>query len=138
MYRWAGWRSCSHVKKNCAESAMPLKGLFQLSLDFGHFPKMWKSSKLLPVFKCGIENYRGLFILSANSKAFESILTDEIFNTYKRYIRPEQHGFFQGCSAATNLSFTRTIWSTQLSVFFRWIPYIQICIGRSTALYIPY
>ena len=40
--------------KPCAESlAMPLKKLFQLSLDFGHFPKMWKSLKFLPVFKSG-------------------------------------------------------------------------------------
>ena len=37
--------------KNCAESlAMPLKNLFRFFFNFGHFPKMWKSSKLLPVF----------------------------------------------------------------------------------------
>ena len=95
--------------RNCATSlALPLCMIFQRSLDQGHFPEIWKMSNLLPVFKsgdkCDIENYRGISILSAIPKLLESILTDEIFKTYKRYINPTQHGFYQGRSTATNLA----------------------------------
>ena len=94
--------------KNCSPSlALPLQLLFQRSLDSGYFPKEWKRSSLLPIFKSGdksdIANYRGISILSAIPKLFESILTDEIFATFKNNIIPEQHGFFQGRSTATNL-----------------------------------
>lgn len=34
----------------------------------------------------------------------ESILTDEIFETYKQYITEDQHGFFKGRSTTTNLA----------------------------------
>lgn len=95
--------------KNCATSlAFPLRQLFQRSMDGGLFPAAWKLSFLLPIFKsgdkCDIENYRGISILSAIPKLFESILTDEIFTTYSRYINSVQHGFYRGRSTATNLA----------------------------------
>lgn len=95
--------------KSCSSSlALPLCIVFQRSLDCGLFPKRWKFSLLLPIFKsgdrCNVENYRGISILSAIPKVFESILTDEIFLTYRFYIIPEQHGFFSKRSTTTNLA----------------------------------
>lgn len=94
--------------KNCCSSLMgPLCILFQKSLDNGLFPSKWKYSNLVPVLKSGdksdIKNYRGISILSAIPKLLESIITDEIFNTFKHYIIAEQHGFYKGRSTATNL-----------------------------------
>lgn len=43
-------------------------------------------------------------MLSAMPKIFESILTDDIFHTYKHHIAPEQHGFFKGRSTSSNLA----------------------------------
>ena len=92
----------------CSSSlAQPLQIIFQRSMNSGYFPKIWKFSNLLPIFKsgdkCDISNYRGISILSAIPKLFESILTDEIFTTFKHYIISEQHGFYRGRSTATNL-----------------------------------
>lgn len=86
----------------------PLKKLFQLSLDTGVFPDIWKLSAVIPVYKSGdkscIQNYRGISILSAIPKLFESIITDEVFNTYQDLISPHQHGFYKGRSTTTNLA----------------------------------
>ena len=95
--------------KNCCQSLTePLRLLFQRSMDIGVFPATWKYSGLLPVFKSGdkadISNYRGIAILSAIPKLFESIITDEIFSTFKNYIIPQQHGFYSGRSTTTNLA----------------------------------
>lgn len=51
-----------------------------------------------------MQNYRGISILSTIPKILEGILTDEIFNTFKNYIIPEQHGFCRGRSTTTNLA----------------------------------
>ena len=82
--------------------------LFQRSFVTGIFPDIWKYSILVPIFKSGdradVENYRGISLLSSVAKLFESIITDELFKTYKHYIVPEQHGFYRGRSTATNLA----------------------------------
>ena len=95
--------------KNCRLSlARPLCMLFQRSFVTGIFPDIWKYSILVPIFKSGdradVENYRGISLLSSVAKLFESIITDELFKTYKHYIVPEQHGFYRGRSTATNLA----------------------------------
>lgn len=96
------------LKSCCTSLVIPLKSLFQKSMDAGYFPLTWKNSNLLPIFKSGdrsiVGNYRGISLLSAIPKLFESVLTDEIFNTYKSYIIPEQHGFFKNRSTCTNLA----------------------------------
>ena len=82
--------------------------IFQRSLNTGQFPKIWKVSRLQPIFKSGdrsdIANYRGISIISAIPKLFEAMLTDEICQSFKDYIIPEQYSFFGGRSAATNLA----------------------------------
>ena len=93
--------------KNCDSLALPLSRLFQKSFDAGYFPTTWKFSNLIPIFKSGdrsvISNYRGVCILSVIPKLFESIITEEVYNTYRSYMTPHQHGFCKGRSTATNL-----------------------------------
>ena len=94
--------------KNCSLNlAPPLCSIFQASFNQTTFPKAWKSSSIVPIFKSGlrneIANYRGISLLPVMSKVFESIITDEIFERLKHHILEEQHGFFKGRSTATNL-----------------------------------
>lgn len=94
--------------KNCSSSlAAPLTSIFQISFSGGVFPALWKHSWLVPIFKSGskkdIENYRGISLLPIVSKVFESIITDELFESFKHSISDDQHGFVRGRSTATNL-----------------------------------
>lgn len=62
---------------NCALSlANPLHKLFNLSLSTGTFPDRWKTAYITPIFKSGVENYRGIAILPTLGKVFESLVTD--------------------------------------------------------------
>lgn len=93
---------------NCAEAlAIPLTMLFNLSIKYGYFPDIWKSSFIVPLFKSGnkseIENYRGIAKLSTIPKLFEKIITDNIYYQVASIISPCQHGFQKGCSTSTNL-----------------------------------
>lgn len=96
------------LKKCCNSLSGPLCSLFQKSFDNGTFPNTWKTSTLFPIFKSGdkskIKNYRGVSMLSAIPKVFESIITDELFSCYKHLIVKEQHGFYKGRSTTTNLA----------------------------------
>ena len=85
--------------KNCSLNlAPPLCSIFQASFNQTTFPKAWKSSSIVPIFKSGlrneIANYRGISLLPVMSKVFERL---------KHHILEEQHGFFKGRSTATNL-----------------------------------
>lgn len=97
------------VLKKCASVLVqPLTDLFNLSLKSGVFPSIWKSSFIKPIFKSGrrtdIENYRGISILSAIPKLFESMVKDRIFFLIKNSISVNQHGFYPGRSTVTNLA----------------------------------
>lgn len=62
---------------------------------------------MFPAFKKGdkrdISNYRGVTSLSAGSKLFEILVSNELFRHAKSYISQDQHGFYPGRSTATNL-----------------------------------
>ena len=95
--------------KGCVSSlAAPLRTIFQRSLSSGIFPTKWKQSVLFPIYKSGnrndINNYRGISLLCILGKIFESIVTDELFQSFKYHLMPEQHGFFKGRSTVTNLA----------------------------------
>lgn len=97
----------SFLKKLGYELALPLSILFNESLSSGIFPAVWKSSHIIPIFKSGnrndVSNYRGISLLSAIPKLFESIVCDHMYFGLKSYIADEQHGFFRGRSAVSNL-----------------------------------
>ena len=95
------------LKSLSAELTIPLFWLFNMSLQSGVFPKTWKSSFLVPIFKSGkksdIRNYRGIAIISCIPKVFEAIVNKTLFHMVKNRITNNQHGFFKGRSTCTNL-----------------------------------
>lgn len=98
----------SFVVKYCADLlCVPLTYLFNLSLDSGIFPAIWKESYIIPLHKSGVKshvsNYRGIAKLSCIPKLFEHIVTDSITPLVSPLISPVQHGFMKGRSTVTNL-----------------------------------
>ena len=95
------------MKNLALELTAPLFWLFNRSLESGQFPKSWKSSYLVPIFKNGkksdIRNYRGIAIISCIPKLFEAIINEKLFYQIKNRITNMQHGFFKGRSTTTNL-----------------------------------
>lgn len=94
---------------NTASSILkPLLILFNRSLSEGYFPKVWKSSFIVPIFKKGdkvdVKNYRGIAKLSAIPKLFEKLVCDQLTPILGSLIQDEQHGFRKGRSTVTNLA----------------------------------
>ncbi|CAH2011323.1 unnamed protein product [Acanthoscelides obtectus] len=95
--------------KNCAFSlSRPLWILFNKSLALGVFPKKWKTSYIIPIFKnCGnrenVENYRPITLISLIPKVFESFVADFLKEKFKNVIIAQQHGFCEGKSITSNL-----------------------------------
>mgnify|MGYP000512335400 FL=1 len=85
----------------------PLSILFNLCLKNQTIPSMWKSSKVVPVFKkddrSDITNYRAISLICNFCKVLELLLFERIFFAVKNQIVPQQHGFFKGRSTVTNL-----------------------------------
>lgn len=81
--------------------------IFNNSLSSGVFPKFWKLSHIIPIFKEGdradVENYRGISIISAIPKLFEKMVFDLISVEVYPFITHHQHGFFPQRSIQTNL-----------------------------------
>lgn len=95
------------LKKFADKIVDPLLRIFNTSLKNGYFPKDWRSSIVVPIFKSGdrskIENYRGIAILNTIAKLFEKIVTDEIVKFLLGKIDEHQHGFRSGHSTSSNL-----------------------------------
>lgn len=95
------------LKKIAEKIVDPLLIIFNTSLKNGYFPKDWRSSIIVPLFKSGdrskIENYRGIAILNTIAKLFEKIVTDEIVKFLVGKIDEHQHGFRTGHSTSSNL-----------------------------------
>lgn len=95
------------LKRTADLIAIPLHFLFNHSLQSGKFPKNWRSSFLIPIFKSGdksdIKNYRGVAILSAVPKLFEKLVTQKLYTAFMDHIDINQHGFVKGRSTTTNL-----------------------------------
>lgn len=100
---------------NCADTlTTPLTILFNTSIKYGYFPKFWKESYIIPLFKSGnksqVTNYRGIAKLSAIPKLFEKCITDNFSHSISSLISPYQHGFRKRYSTSTNLlEFTSSI-----------------------------
>lgn len=101
-----GIASCILI--NCAESlSLPLTIMFNISIENGYFPKIWRESYIIPFFKSGsksdISNYRGIAKLSTIPKLFEKLITNYICHHVSSIWSPYQHGFRKSCSTTTNL-----------------------------------
>lgn len=98
----------SFLLKDCAiVFSSPLTKLFNLCLKTNTFPVIWKTSKIIPVFKKNdrnnIENYRPVTIISNFSKCLEMALYGALAFQVGGRISPNQHGFIRGRSTTTNL-----------------------------------
>lgn len=86
---------------------IPIHYLFELCLQQGVFPNIWKSARIVPVFKGGnkssVEDYRPISILSALSKLFERLVQKSIYPSIHNNIIEQQHGFVKRRSTTTNL-----------------------------------
>lgn len=96
------------VLKRCARAfSLPLSILFKSSISSSSFPRLWKSSFIIPIHKKGsksdIDNYRPIAKLSCIPKSFESIIYSSLSETCKSIISPNQHGFVPNKSTTTNL-----------------------------------
>ena len=87
--------------------AQPLTYIFNKSLETGHFPEVWKVSRICPVLKSGeaskVENYRPISLLSNFSKIFEIIIHSYIYPAVRNFISIHQHGFVNQRSTVSNL-----------------------------------
>ena len=91
------------------ELVLPLKLLFNRSLQEGSVPALWKCANVTPIFKkgskCEPSNYRPISLTSVVIKIFERILKDKItsFLDKHKLILASQHGFRNNRSCLTNL-----------------------------------
>ena len=64
-----------------------LSKLFNVSIKQGSFPTVFKTAKVFPVFKSGLEqslnNYRPIFLLCPFSKLLEKCLHDQLYQYFK-------------------------------------------------------
>ena len=101
--------------KSCAFSlTFPLTSLFNMSLQTGCFPDVWKKSFVIPLHKSGdasdVKNYRPISKLSTIAQIFDSLVHSKLTSFFSPYIGAEQHGFAKGKSTNTNLiSFTEKV-----------------------------
>jgi hypothetical protein len=95
------------LKETGSELTNVLCFIFNLSIDSGSFPQVWKTSKVTPIFKKGdrtdVKNYRPVAVLSAPAKLLEVIIHRQIWNSVSCMIVDEQHGFRPARSTVTNL-----------------------------------
>jgi hypothetical protein len=79
--------------------AEPLSHVLDLSLSTGIFPKCFKCSKVVPVFKKGakddIQNYRPISIVNTFGKVLEKYVADQLLNFFlkENIFSSSQHGF---------------------------------------------
>lgn len=105
----------ANILKFCANSlCYPLLKLFNKSLSSGYFPKLWKQSYIIPLFKSGskseVRNYRGIAKLSSIPKLLEKMLTDNLSHHVSCLLSSCQHGFRKSRSTITNiLQLTTTV-----------------------------
>lgn len=98
----------SFIIKGCADIFGPvLAHLFNLSLRTGVFPRHWKLSVVVPVFKsgdaCDVNNFRPVSLICSFAKVFEMIMCERMGSYFKQKISILQHGFLKGRSVETNL-----------------------------------
>lgn len=85
----------------------PLCILFNKCLREGEFPRVWKSVRIVPVYKGGptkdVENYRPISILPTLSKVFERLVHHATYSFLRNTIISQQHGFVKQRSTVTNM-----------------------------------
>jgi len=99
---------------NCRFILTPaLTYIFNLSLQNGKFPDLWKNSFVYPVFKKGdptnVSNYRPISKISVIPKLFSKLIFTKINNYCSSFLTHHQYGFRPKQSAICNLAITKQI-----------------------------
>ena len=99
-----------HVLKLTAKTiSKPLTNLFNLTLQRGIFPDIWKQANVITIFKKGDKsshnNYRPVSLLSSVGKVMEKCIFKHMFNYFRDHdiIYKYQSGFLLGCSTTHHL-----------------------------------
>ena len=76
------------LKEGAVQLAPVLCRLFNMSLNSGKFPKLWKRANVIPLFKkndkASISNYRPVSLLSSVGKVFEKLVFNKLFDYFQR------------------------------------------------------
>ena len=111
-----------YILKNLAKSLVkPLTLIYNISMQSGELPYLWKNALVTPLYKKGArnlpENYRPISLTSIPCKILESIIIDFIIDHLEanNLKNPDQHGFTKKRSTDTNLLQAINIWSDALS-----------------------
>jgi hypothetical protein len=87
------------LKKIAHLTAAPISVFINFFINIGHFPKVLKHAKVIPIFKKGdkndISNYRPISLLSSYSKIFEKIIHNQIQKYLEQFnlLHNSQYGF---------------------------------------------
>lgn len=101
--------SAKFLQTFSSQVSVPLRLIFNKSLQTGEVPADWKCGNITPIFKKGPKsnpgNYRPVSLTSIPCKLLESIIKDKV--TQHLYdnclIKSSQHGFMRKRSCLTNL-----------------------------------
>ena len=112
--------SARMLKATCESIAPSLTNIFNLSIAKGHFPKLWKAARVVPIPKSTTKHspsgYRPISLLSILSKLlekhFHSLITDHLNEHHP--LSDAQWGFQKGKSTLTALLSATHDWLTQL------------------------
>jgi hypothetical protein len=91
------------------EICVPLAHIFRLSIDSGIFPKKFKDTRVVPIFKSGSplspDNFRPIALVNCFSKILEKIVATSLFNhlDLNDLLFIHQYGFQRGKSTEHNL-----------------------------------
>ena len=97
------------IKFVAYEVSCPLSHIFNLSLEKGIFPENLKSSRTVPIFKCGdpklCDNYRPISLVCTISKILEKMVHTNLINHLEinDLLYKHQYGFLKGRSTEQNL-----------------------------------
>jgi hypothetical protein len=99
-----------HMLKNTANTvSIPLKIIFDYSIQTSTFPDHWKLAKVISLFKNGnkslVSNYRPISLLSCVGKTFERVVFKQVSNYFldNKLLCKYQSGFVPGCSTVHQL-----------------------------------
>jgi hypothetical protein len=101
--------SVNLIKKVVIEIAVPLSHIFTLSLNQGIFPELFKTARVVPIFKARdktyCDNYKPISLVKTLSKVLEKIVQISLVNHLElnHLIYKHQYGFLQGRSTEQNL-----------------------------------
>jgi hypothetical protein len=98
----------------------PLSKIYNVIMQKGMVPNVWKRAIVIPIFKKGVsaepKNYRPISLTCSGSKIFESVIKSVLipFLENKNLLSPDQHGFRAKHSTCLNLLECQNDWTTNL------------------------